>query len=106
MDRNLPCLGAEHLSFDSHDIADIELLEILIGLFSHAVPGHGAAKEQDVKQLLKVRREKLADLQERGMDRFVGNLAAQAVCLGRAHNLEFLFLLEFHIQNLYLAAHV
>ena len=28
------------------------------------------AKEQDVKQLLKVRREKLADLQERGMDPF------------------------------------
>ena len=31
---------------------------------------NGAAKEQDVKQLLKVRREKLADLQERGMDPF------------------------------------
>ena len=29
-----------------------------------------AAQEQDVKQLLKVRREKLADLQERGMDPF------------------------------------
>ncbi len=31
---------------------------------------NGAAQEQDVKQLLKVRREKLADLQERGMDPF------------------------------------
>lgn len=31
---------------------------------------NGAPKEQDVKQLLKVRREKLADLQERGMDPF------------------------------------
>ena len=31
---------------------------------------NGAAKEQDVKQLLKVRREKLADLQERDMDPF------------------------------------
>lgn len=30
----------------------------------------GAVQEQDVKQLLKVRREKLADLQERGMDPF------------------------------------
>ena len=30
----------------------------------------GANQEQDVKQLLKVRREKLADLQERGMDPF------------------------------------
>lgn len=27
---------------------------------------NGPAQEQDVKQLLKVRREKLADLQERG----------------------------------------
>ena len=31
---------------------------------------NGPAQEQDVKQLLKVRREKLADLQERGMDPF------------------------------------
>ena len=31
---------------------------------------NGASQEQDVKQLLKVRREKLADLQERGMDPF------------------------------------
>ncbi len=31
---------------------------------------NGAAQEQDIKQLLKVRREKLSDLQERGMDPF------------------------------------
>jgi lysyl-tRNA synthetase class 2 len=31
---------------------------------------NGVAQEQDVKQLLKVRREKLSDLQERGMDPF------------------------------------
>ena len=31
---------------------------------------NGAPQEQDIKQLLKVRREKLADLQGRGMDPF------------------------------------
>lgn len=31
---------------------------------------NGSAQEQDIKQLLKVRREKLSDLQERGMDPF------------------------------------
>ena len=37
--------------------------------------------------------------------RLVGDLAAETVRLGGAYNLEFLFLVKLHVQNLYLAAH-